>query len=275
MIRNAGVVLVTIMALFLGTFASPAHALLSIGDKVNVGCISMRITYSTCGIIPYPCAYISFWQPKWIVNTKALKATAGGDHRHFHHAVVRPVNQFFAFNDPCTGCVVPTLAGMVPAFYESVTDPAWKIAQAPTTPPLLPIGLWGGAYPRVGFVTHPSPLVASGLAAVRAFNIARQPVDLWPASGLIRPTVPLVPSAQGVGPFPCMCSGIPPLPFMPMQCFRAGFDLGKLALPGVGLATPGGVYEWVIWKRKSCVLPLPLNWCADALNGLPKSNFCF
>ena len=47
--------------------------------------------------------------------------------------------------------------------------------------------------------------MASALAAVRAFNIARQPVDLWPVQGLVRPTIPLVPSAQGIGPFPCMC----------------------------------------------------------------------
>ena len=258
-------------AVLLGALTAPAHALLSIGDKVNVGCISMRIVYTTCGIIPYPCAKISFWQPKWIVNTRASKATAGGEHRHFHHALVRPVNQFFAFNDPCTGCTVPTLAGLTPFFYKSAADPAWKLAQGPSPPLVLPIGLWGGAYPRVGFVTHPSPLVASGLAAVRAFNIARQPIDLWPASGLVRPTVPLVPSAQGVGPFPCMCVGVPPLPFPP-QCFSAGFDGPKLML--MGPTMPSGAYEWIIWKRKRCTLPLPLNWCAEALNGLPKSNLC-
>ena len=272
--KRANVASALILAAVLMAATPPASALLSIGDKVNVGCISMRITYSTCGTIPYPCAYISFWQPKWIVNTRASKANAGDSHYHFHHAVVRPVNQFFAFNDPCTGCTVPTLAGLVPAFYKSATDPAWRAAQAPVPGrPPLPIGLWGGAYPRVGFVNHPSPLVASGLAAVRAFNIARQPIDLWPASGLVRPTVPLVPTAQGVGPFPCMCSGIPPMPFLPMQCFRAGFDLGKLAL--LGPATPSGTYEWIIWKKRRCTLPLPLNWCAEALNGLPKSNWCF
>ena len=40
-------------------------------------------------------------------------------------------------------------------------------------------------------------------------------------------------------------------------------------------ASPTGVYEWVIWKRRSCVLPLPLDLCAQSLNGLPKLNACF
>ena len=66
-------------------------AQLSIGSAVNPGCISMRITYSTCGIIPYPCAHISFWEPKWIVTTRAEKANQGGQHYHFHNAVVKPV----------------------------------------------------------------------------------------------------------------------------------------------------------------------------------------
>ena len=66
--------------------------------------------------------------------------------------MVRPVNFLFAFNDPCGGCVVPTLAALVPAFYESFTDPAWRAAQSPVMPPhvkALRAGLWGGYYPRV------------------------------------------------------------------------------------------------------------------------------
>ena len=66
---------------------------LTIGGGVNQGCISMRITYSTCGIIPYPCAHISFWQPRWIVTT--TPAFSGGvqnqgkPHYHLHNAVVQ------------------------------------------------------------------------------------------------------------------------------------------------------------------------------------------
>ena len=248
-----------------------ADAQLSIGGGVNQGCIGMRIRYSTCGIIPYPCAHLSFWQPKWIVTTKPTMENQGKRQYHFHHAVVRPVNNLFQFNDPCTGCTVPTVGGLVPAFYESPSDPAWRAAQSPFMTPAimaLRIGLWGGAYPRVGFVTHPTPVVASALAAVRAFNIARQPIDLWPVSGLVRPAIPLVPTAQGVGLFPCMCRHLTPIPPV---CFSAGFDAGSL-LPSP--ISPTGIYEWVIWKRRRCSVPLPLNWCAEALNGLPKLNFC-
>ena len=267
-------------AAILAAGSAPADALLSIGGGVNQGCISMRIVYAICFTpsippVPYPCAHLSFWQPKWIVST--TPAFSGGvqnqgrPHYHLHNAVVRPVNQLFAFNDPCTGCTVPTLAALVPAFYESHADPAWRTAQSPFMTPeitALRIGVWGGAYPRVGYVTHPTPVVASALAAVRAFNIARQPVDLWPVQGLIRPTIPLVPGAQGVGPFPCMCRHLTPVPPF---CFRAGFDMGSLM---TSPQSPTGVYEWVIWKRRRCTLPLPLNWCAELLSGLPKLNFC-
>ena len=66
-----------------------------------------------------------------------------------------------------------------------------------------------------------------GLAATRAFDIARQPIDLWPAAGLVRPTIPLVPSAQTVV-LPCLCPRLPPFP---MPCFRAGLDGGCCCRP--------------------------------------------
>ena len=254
----------------------PASAQLSFGAGVNQSCINMRITYSTCGIIPYPCAHISFWQPKWIVSTTSGFSggvqNQGRPHYHLQNAVVRPVNHLFTFDDPCTGCTVPTPAAVVPAFYESHTDPAWRTAQSPyMTPEIMALrtGVWGGAYPRVGYVTHPTPVVASALAAVRAFNIARQPVDLWPVQGLVRPTIPLVPSAQGVGLFPCMSRRFTPIP---PGCFSAGFDAGTL-IPSPASST--GVYEWVIWKRRTCTLPVPLDLCAQSLNALPKINACF
>ena len=262
------------LALVMGG-VSPSAAVV-FGGGVNQSCINMRITYSTCGIIPYPCAHISFWQPKWIVSTTAGFSggvqNQGRPHYHLQNAVVRPVDHLFTFSDPCAGCVVPTPASLVPAFYESHADPAWRTAQAPLMPPeitALRIGVWGGAYPRVGYVTHPTPVVASALAAVRAFNIARQPVDLWPVSGLVRPTIPLVPQAQGVGLFPCMSRRFTPIP---PGCFSAGFDGGTLM---VSPTPPTGVYEWVIWKRRTCTLPLPLNLCAGSLNALPKLNACF
>ena len=170
---KSGVVAVVMLAVMLTAGIGPASGQLSIGGGVNQGCISMRIHYSTCGIIPYPCAYISFWQPKWIVSTRPSQENTGQPDYHFHNAVVRPVNYLFAFNDPCGGCAVPMLAALVPAFYESFTDPAWRAAQAPVMPPYiyaLKVGVWGGYYPRVGYVTHPTPVVASALAATRGLR---------------------------------------------------------------------------------------------------------
>ena len=88
----------------------------------------------------------------------------------------------------------------------------------------LKIGVWGGAYPRVGYVTHPTPVVASALAAVRAFNIARQPVDLWPVQGVVRPTIPLVPSAQGDR---AVSVHVPPPDAHPAVLFPGGLRHGE------------------------------------------------
>ena len=170
----------------------------------------MRITYSTCGIIPYPCAHISFWEPRWIVTT--TPAFSGGvqnqgkPHYHLHNAVVRPVNHLFRFNDPCTGCTVPTLAALVPAFYESRTDPAWRTAQSPFMTPeimALKIGVLGRRLPE-GRLRDP-PDAGGGLGPGGGASLQHRPsarCDLWPVQGVVRPTIPLVPSAQGIGPFP-------------------------------------------------------------------------
>ena len=257
-------------ALALG--AQSAHGQLTLGASLNPQCINMHITYSTCGIIPYPCAYLSYWEPKWLATTKAEAQNQGDQHYHFNNVVIRPLTVGFEFNDPCAACVVPRPAAVVTTFYESFTDPLWRAGQAPMAmPPVVEsyrVGVWGGYYPRIGFVVHPHPVVGSALAAVRGWDIAREPVDLWPTAGVLRPTIPLIPNAQNIL-LPCMCPNIPPLP---MPCFRAGFDFGMLAAAPF---TPGGIYEWTIWRRRSCVLPLPLNWCAEALNGLPKGNLCF
>jgi len=271
-VRKRYGVLAVLVAVVLGGGAAPVGAQLTIGPSVNPLCINMHISYHLCGgILPYPCATMTFWEPRWIVDVKAEMSDKQGTHYHFHNVVVRPVTQGFAFNDPCTGCVVPALRALVPAFYTSAGDPLWRAGQAPVAPPHIvaaKVGLWGGLYPRVGFVKHPSPCAASGLAAARGFSIARAPLDLWPVMGAVRPTVPLVPTALGIV-LPCMQAQLPPLP---APCFRAGFDFGLLtAAP----AMPGGFYEWVIWRRKACTLPLPLNWCAEALNGLAKGNLCF
>ena len=271
--RHTAVALAAALAALLAALNPPASALLSIGSDLNPDCINMRIRYTTCGVIPYPCAKIRFWQPKWIVKTTADEgfANAGGQHFHFNNARVEPVSQGFAFNDPCRGCAVPTLNSLVTHFYDSKDDPEWKTAQKGQAMPAqianLKMLFWGGAYPRVGYVNHPSPACASGLAAVRAFNIARQPFDLWPNQGNLRNTfAPIVPNAANII-LPCMNMEKPKR----MVCHRAGHLDKPLLLP-IAPSSPDGEYKWVIWKRKRCTLPLPLNWCADALNGYAKKG---
>lgn len=82
----------------------------------------------------------------------------------------------------------------------------WRIAP--------PFGNWGRALPRTGHVIHSNKIAASGLAALRAFNVSRYPVEVWPQEGFMR--LPLShPDVDGpapigqpaifpwVGPFPC------------------------------------------------------------------------
>ena len=82
----------------------------------------------------------------------------------------------------------------------------WRIAP--------PFGNWGRALPRSGHVIHSNKIAASGMAALRAFNISRYPVEVWPQEGFIRTPIAF-PGVDGpapigqpavfpfVGPFPC------------------------------------------------------------------------
>ncbi len=276
--KRAGV-LAAVLALVAG--AGVSRAQLVIGADVNRACIGMRIVERICwgtdalGLpVPYPCADLSFWQPKWVVETRAGYANLGGRHFHFHDARVEPVTQGFAFNDPCRSCAVPTLNAIVTHFYDSRDDGDWHAAQSTSAMPaaidVMRVGWWGRAYPRVGYVTHPSPLSASGLAATRAFNIARYPFDLWPEAGNLRDLrAPILPNALPplVGPLPCMNLESPSR----RGCHNAGVDLRGV----FEQASADGAYRWVIWKRKRCTLPIPLQACAYALEGLRKNNRCF
>ena len=82
----------------------------------------------------------------------------------------------------------------------------WRIAP--------PFGNWGRALPRTGHVVHSNKIAAAGLAGLRAFNIARYPVEVWPQEGFLRTPLshPRIdgPAPIGqpaifpwVGPFPC------------------------------------------------------------------------
>ena len=274
---------IAVVVLMVGVRFSAAQ--LTLGGDLNPACINMRIVEDICwtsGVIPvpYPCAHLSFWMPKWIVDTQAGYANLGGQHFHFHDATVKPVTQGFAINDPCRGCLVPTLNAVVSHFYDSRSDGDWHAAQSTAAMPLpidlMRVGIWGRAYPRVGYVTHPSPASASGLAATRAFNIARYPFDLWPDAGNYRlngcrlpDCGPLLPNAlpPQVGPLPCLNLERP----VRHGCHNAGLDLRSV----FDRASANGAYTWVVWKRKRCTLPMPLQACAYQLEGLSKNNRCF
>ena len=284
MARKSGVIGLALVVL-LGLETGTSTAQLTMGSGLNDACIKMRIREDICWTggpfpVPYPCAHLSFWQPKWIVETKSTFANQGEPHFHFHDAKVKPVNQGFAFNDPCQSCVVPTLNAVVDHFYDSKSDPEWKTAQSasamPTAVDLQRIGFWGRLYPRVGYVTPPSTLAASGLAATRGFSLARQPVDLWPVAGKYRldacqpPSCgPIVPPASppAVGFLPCMNLEVPAR----RGCHHAGVNL----LGIFDRAAADGRYKWVIWKKRRCTLPMPLQWCAYALEGLNEDSMCY
>ena len=129
--------------------------------------------------------------------------------------------------DPCWGKEVHLHVGAVGAEDWNRCSSDWSgldgdvkaigLFVAFNIPPPYPFG-WGNALPRVGHVTHSSAGAASGLAALRAFNVSRYPVDVWPQFGFMRTPVTHVgedglkgPAPIGspavfpfVGPFPCM-----------------------------------------------------------------------
>ena len=265
--------------------AEYSSAQLTLGAGLNQDCIEMSIQEDVCWTssippVPYPCAHLRYWQPKWIVETEAGYANLGGNHFHYHESKVKPVDQGFTFSDPCSGCAVPTLNAVVDHFYDSRNDPEWKTAQStsamPTTIDLQRIGFWGRLYPRVGYVTHSSPLAASGLAATRGFSLARQPVDLWPVAAKYRLDGCLLPNCGPIVP-PASPPAVNFLPCMNLEtpsrrgCYNAGVNL----LNVFDQAASDGRYKWVVWKRRRCTLPMPLQWCAYALEGLSSNNSCF
>ena len=102
----------------------------------------------------------------------------------------------------------------------------------------LCLGFWGPMYPRRGFFTHQSEVVASAADAVRAVSIASLQVP--PSHVVLEQTgfVPLFTSdkLELIYPIVSGCIGIGELPAL--------WESGKLS--------PTGKYLWVYWRRRIC-----------------------
>lgn len=104
----------------------------------------------------------------------------------------------------------------------------------------LCMGFWGATYPRRGFFTHQSEVVASAAAAVRAVSI----------SGLLGSTAHVV--LEQIGFFPSFESDKLELIYPKSSgCIKIGqnpatWESGKLS--------PSGKYLWVYWRRRICCI---------------------
>jgi hypothetical protein len=106
--------------------------------------------------------------------------------------------------------------------------------------PGLCVGTWGALYPRTGFVTHASEVVASAMTAFRAVDVASlkpqtprrviSPILFWPDIRYDR--MQLVSPVKGR----CMAIGENPL----------FWEKGK--------RSKDGRYVWVYWRKKECCL---------------------
>jgi hypothetical protein len=102
----------------------------------------------------------------------------------------------------------------------------------------LCMGFWGVTYPRRGFLTHQSEVVASAAAAVRAVSI----------SGLLGSQAHVV--LEQIGFLPSFESDKLELIYpVPSGCIKIGqnpatWESGKLSL--------SGKYLWVYWRRRIC-----------------------
>ncbi len=104
----------------------------------------------------------------------------------------------------------------------------------------LCMGFWGPTYPRRGFFTHQSEVVASAATAVRAVSISS---FLGSTSHVVLETTGFVPSLENdklelIYPKPSGCIKIGQNPL--------SWESGKLS--------SSGKYLWVYWRRRICCI---------------------
>jgi hypothetical protein len=178
---------------------------------------------------------------------------AGHTNLHFNEAHVYTFPQLLG--GPCTSCA----PGNVPftAHYASELDPLWRTAVAIQSPLelLRQIGVWGRMYPRGGKAIHSSEPVASGIAAIRAMNIAFNPVGEPPnveARVVLQPTGAMSTCMQLASPrkTPCFTAGTPP------------------PLWETATVSPRGTYVWIIWRKRTCCVDPTKTTCGITLPGI-------
>jgi TraU protein len=259
----------------------------------NPGCVDWKIAGAClCGFPPHPCVSVEYWEPGWIVETVKRPGTttltvakplldvvfgagpalvgAGGaanagngghTNLHFNEAHVLTFPQILG--GPCTSCAPTTIPLAV--HYVSEIDPLWRTAVAVPAPLsiLEQIGVWAPLYPRGGKAIHGSEIVASGIAAVRAMNIAFNPVGTPPnveVRVIQQPVTTLATCCQlsWPTPSPCFPPGVPP--FL--------FETGKLNIRGE--------YIWTFWRKRVCCVEAAQATCGITLPGVGQhgQNTC-
>jgi hypothetical protein len=234
---------------------------------------------------------VEYWEPGWMVETVKQPGTTvldlaapllqtafsalgvppfggggagnatgtGHTNLQYNEVHVMPFPQLLG--GPCTGC-----APGQPAFtlnYASEADPAWRTAVATPSPLSLlqQIGVWAPLYPRGGKAIHSSEPVGSGIAAMRAMDIAFQPVGTPPnvdTHVVLNPTGSTSTCCQLASPrqTPCFPVGTPPV------------------LWEHGTVSPRGTYLWIFWRKRSCCVNPNQATCGITLVGGYGANGC-
>lgn len=260
---------------------------------VNAGCVDWKIRSSClCGFPPHPCVVVTYSEPAYVVEIvkkpgrtllpgigdlvqTALQAvgipswggggagaTSGSGHTNLHYTEAHVYAFPQLLGGPCTGCLP---SGLPALLYASELDSAtWRTATAVgAVAAAFPVGVWGPLYPRGGHVVHGSEVIAGALAAVRAMDIARQPLGTPPqveAHVVLAPALMSATCLQMAWPkqLPCMVPGTPP------------------PLWETGTLSARGDYVYVVWRRWVCCVEEVAAACGIALPGIGGhgANFC-
>jgi hypothetical protein len=198
----------------------------------------------------YPCGLLEVVRQPWkshVVPLPPGPPTTGG---HQEDQLRYGEGRVFTFVPPLVQATeIPVAAPPGPIFlvnYLSELDAVgWRtgLLDLLMTPACGPVGAWGCAFPRAGFVQQPSEPLAAHLQAVRAGLVAAQPLG--------RVVLAPYPFEPRVGHHLQMVSPL----------VRACTTIGNFALPALeaGAGSPWGAYLFVHWglfeECKRCLPP--------------------